>query len=97
MKFNKAKFRLGDKFAPYFSSQYPIFLTEGRSLFCGRNVEDSVQITALNTETFTQTCKLMDDDKITSFVVNLRDSTIFIALKNLLIKKVEFPSLKVAK
>ncbi|KAF7257848.1 hypothetical protein EG68_05162 [Paragonimus skrjabini miyazakii] len=97
MKLNKAKFRLGDKFAPYFSSQYPIFLTEGRSLFCGRNVDDSVQITALDTETFTQICKLTDDDKITCFVVNLRDSTIFIALKNLLIKKVEFPSLKVVK
>ncbi|KAF5402794.1 hypothetical protein PHET_03701 [Paragonimus heterotremus] len=74
MKLNKAKFRLGDKFAPYFSSQYPIFLTEGRGLFCGRNVDDSVQITALDTETFTQICKLTDDDKITCFVVNLRDS-----------------------
>ncbi|KAH8872543.1 U3 small nucleolar RNA-associated protein 13 [Schistosoma japonicum] len=83
----KLKFKLADKFQPCFSSQYPIFHTVSGKIYCGRDTDDSLCINVLDGESFALINRIQDDDFITSFVVDEVESRIFIATKNLLLKR----------
>ncbi|TGZ58634.1 hypothetical protein CRM22_009528 [Opisthorchis felineus] len=72
-------------------------MSKDDSLFCGRTTDDAVRITALSGHTFTKLASLFDDDKITSYAVSTDNATIFVALKNLMLKKIEYPSMKTIK
>nr|CAH8858144.1 unnamed protein product [Trichobilharzia regenti] len=85
----KLRFSLADKFQPCFNSQYPIYHTESGQIYCGRVVEDSLCINILDADSFTLTDKIQDEESITSFVVDEADSTVFIATKNLLLKRID--------
>ncbi|CAL8091733.1 unnamed protein product [Calicophoron daubneyi] len=93
----KQKFELESKFQPYFSYPNPVFLASSNNLFCGRNVEDTVEITVADGEKFTRVEKITDEDKVTSFVVSPDGSMVALATKSLFLKLMEFPSLKVIK
>ncbi|CAH8565058.1 unnamed protein product [Heterobilharzia americana] len=90
----KLKFSLADKFQPCFNSQYPIFHTESGKIYCGRVVDDSLCINILDSESFTLVDKIQDEESITSFVVDEVYSTVYIATKNLLLKRIDGESLK---
>ncbi|RTG85425.1 U3 small nucleolar RNA-associated protein 13 [Schistosoma bovis] len=93
----KLKFKLADKFQPCSNSQYPIFHTKSGKIYCGRDVDDSLCINVLDENSFTLVNRIRDDEVITSFVVDEAGSEIFIATKNLLLKRLDSLSLRPTK
>ncbi|CAH8589344.1 unnamed protein product [Schistosoma bovis] len=93
----KLKFKLADKFQPCFNSQYPIFHTKSGKIYCGRDVDDSLCINVLDENSFTLVNRIQDDEVMTSFVVDEAGSEIFIATKNLLLKRLDSLSLRPTK
>ncbi|CAH8533335.1 unnamed protein product [Dicrocoelium dendriticum] len=86
------KFRLGNRFEPSLSSHHPVLLTSGDVLFCGKDVEDSITISALSANTFALIKKISDDDKVTCFTVSTDGMNIFVALRSLFIKRIDYGS-----
>lgn len=91
------KFRLGDRFEPSLSSQHPVLLTSSDILFCGKDIEDSICISALDANTFANMKKITDDDKITCYTVSMDGMAVFVALRNLFIKRIDYGSMTTVK